>query len=69
MTETTRYGRPVTYPLRGMAVGDTVLIDVPTSADVKRVARNVSQYGLRNERFYRCKTNRQTRQMAVTRIR
>ena len=68
MTETTRYGRPITYPLRDMAVADTVQMDVPTAADVKRVARNVSQYGQRHNRYYRCNTDRVARVMTITRI-
>lgn len=72
MTDATaprRFGRPPTYPLAGMAVGDTVTMDVPTSADVKRIARNVSQHGQRHDRAYRCKTSRSTRTMTITRIR
>ncbi len=52
-----------------MAVGDCVTLDAPTSADVKRIARNVSQYGRRHDRGYRCKTDRQTRVMTITRVR
>jgi alkylation response protein AidB-like acyl-CoA dehydrogenase len=37
--------------------------------DVKRIARNASQYGLRNDRFYKCSTDRVTRQITLTRIR
>ena len=68
MTQTT-FGRPVTYPLRYMAVGDTCTLPAETPQDVKRIARNVSQYGLRHDRFYRCCTDRAARLMTITRIR
>ena len=63
------FGRPTTYPFAAMDVGESVKLDVPTAADVKRIARNASQYGLRHDRGYRCKTNRETRVMTVTRVR
>lgn len=50
------FGRPPIYPLGPMAVGDRITLPAPTSADIKRIARNVSQYGLRNDRCYRCRT-------------
>ena len=56
MTSVSKFGRPATYPLGPMAVGDSVEMPAPTSADIKRIARNVSQYGLRNDRSYRCRT-------------
>ncbi len=62
-----RFGRPPTYPLAGMAVGDQITLPAPTSADIKRIARNVSQYGLRHDRFYRCRTKDGV--TTVTRIR
>jgi hypothetical protein len=63
------FGRPSTYGLGDMAVGDAKEFAVSTAADVNRVARNVSQYGIRNNRYYRCKTNRKARITTVTRIR
>jgi len=59
----------LTYRLSEMAVGDTMDIPVPTGADVKRIANNASKYGERYERFYRCKTDRKTRIMTITRVR
>lgn len=64
-----QFGRPVSYPLRGMEVGDEVQMEADTAADVKRIARNVSQYGARHDRFYRCRTDMRTRIMTITRIR
>ena len=49
-------GRPPTYPLRGMAVGEAVTLPAPTAADAKRICRNASQYGIRTGRFYQCRT-------------
>jgi len=69
MTDEPRtFGRPPTYPLRDMAVGDSVELPAATAADVKRIARNVSQYGQRHTRYYRCKTDRSDRVMTITRI-
>lgn len=62
-------GRPPVYPFRAMAVGDTCTLPAPTSADVKRIARNVSQHGLRHDKGFRCKTDRATRLLTVTRVR
>jgi len=62
-------GRKSTYHLGSMIVGDMVTFDAPTKEDVKRIARNASQYGLRNGRFYRCSTDKVTRQITLTRIR
>lgn len=60
-------GRPPTYPFKNMAVGESATFDVPTPADVKRVARNASQYGVRHNRVYACVTDQATRVMTVTR--
>lgn len=68
MTQTV-FGRPAIYPLGSMAVGDTVTLPAETPADVKRIAKNASQYGIRHDRFYRCRTDRKTRLMTITRIR
>ena len=56
-------------PLATMAVGESYTADAPTTADCKRIARNVSQYGMRHDRGYTCRTDRQTRVMTVTRVR
>lgn len=62
-------GRKPTYHLGPMIVGDMVTFHAPTKADVKRIARNASQYGLRNDRFYRCSTDKETRLLTITRVR
>lgn len=63
------FGRPSIYKLGDMEIGDAKEFPVPTSADVNRIARNVSQYGMRHNRYYRCKTDRKARITTVTRIR
>ena len=50
------FGRPPTYPLGPMAVGDQITMPAPTSADIKRICRNVSQHGQRHDRGYICRT-------------
>lgn len=45
-------GRPVTYPMGDIAVGESVTMP----ADPKRIARNVSQYGMRNGKGFMCRT-------------
>ena len=61
--------RPPTYPFGRMNVGDTFGIHALTPADVKRIAKNASQYGQRHDRFYRCRTDPKTRVTTVTRVR
>ena len=39
-----------------MAVGDQITMPAPTSADIKRICRNVSQHGQRHDRGYICRT-------------
>lgn len=50
------FGRPPTYPLGPMAVGDQITMPAPTSADIKRICRAVSSYGQRHDRSYMCRT-------------
>jgi hypothetical protein len=63
------FGRSLMYPIDKLNIDDTLGIHVPTTADVKRVAKNVSQYGQRHDKGFRCKTNRKTRMMIITRVR
>ena len=69
MKSVSKFGRPQSYPFGNMAVGDSEQLPAPKPADVKRIARNASQYGLRHDRYYRCSTDRETRTLTVTRIR
>ncbi len=61
-------GRPSLYGFPDLAVGESVDVPVPTPADVKRMCTNASQYGIRRGQGYRCKTDRQTRVMTITRV-
>jgi len=61
-------GRPPTYPLRLMAVGDSRVMHAATPADVKRIARNVSTYGKRHNARYVTATDSQTRVLTITRV-
>lgn len=61
--------RPPIYPLGGLDVGASFTMPAPTHADRKRIARNVSQYGMRNDKGFRCKTDKTTLVMTVTRLR
>ena len=65
------FGRPVSYPLRGMDVGEEVQMEANTAADVKRIARNVSQYGTRHDRGFTCRLDKTATPpvMHVTRLR
>lgn len=70
MTSVSNFGgRPPVYPFSAMGIGETADIPAPTPADVKRIAKNASQYGQRHDRFYRCRTDLNTRVMTITRIR
>ena len=63
------FGRPSTYRLLELEVGEARDFEASTTADVSRIARNASQTGMRHDRYFRCKTNKQTRITTVTRIR
>jgi hypothetical protein len=63
------FGRPSTYKLLELEVGEARDFEAPTTADVSRIARNASQTGIRHDRYFRCKTNKQTRITTVTRVR
>ena len=55
-------------PLRALDVGDTIHFEALTKADVNRIHRNVSQFGLRNDRRFRGKIDRATRIITFTRL-
>ena len=64
-----RRGPKPKTPMVAMQIGDVYHVEVPTPADVKRVARNVSQYGIRHDKGFRCRTDRKPRMMSITRVR
>lgn len=61
--------RPSTYGLGTIEVGGVITMRAPTPADVKRIARNTSQYGLRTGKHFTCKTDRLIRITTITRLR
>ena len=48
--------RPMTYPMGDITIGETVSMAADKLGDPKRIARNVSQYGIRKGRCYKCRT-------------
>ena len=48
--------RPMTYPMGDLAVGESVSMPADKPGDPKRIARNVSQYGIRKGRAYKVRT-------------
>jgi hypothetical protein len=48
--------RPMFYPMGTMEVGDVATMPADKPGMAKKTSRNVSQYGIRNGRSYRCRT-------------
>jgi hypothetical protein len=48
--------RPMFYPMGTMAVGDSATMPASNKGDAKRTSRNVSQYGIRNGKAFKCRT-------------
>lgn len=48
--------RPMTYPMGTMEVGDVGTMPATEKNHAKRTSRNVSQYGIRNGKIFRCRT-------------
>lgn len=48
--------RPMTYPMGDLAVGESVTMPADMPGDPKRIARNVSQYGMRTGKSFTCRT-------------
>ena len=48
--------RPMIYPMGDMEVGDITTMVAPDRATAKKTSRNVSQYGIRNGKAFRCRT-------------
>ena len=49
--------RPMIYPMGTMEVGDVATMPATNSTLIKRTSRNCSQYGIRNGRSYKCRTD------------
>lgn len=48
--------RPMTYPMADIDVGESVTMPADKPGDTKRIARNVSQYGMRHDKAFMCRT-------------
>ena len=48
--------RPMIYPMGDMEVGDITTMPADTKGSAKRTSRNVSQYGIRNGKAFKCRT-------------
>ena len=48
--------RPMFYPMGTLAVGESATMPATKKGDAKRTSRNVSQYGIRNGKTFKCRT-------------
>ena len=48
--------RPMFYPMGTLEVGDTATMPADKRGDAKRTSRNVSQYGIRHGKAFKCRT-------------
>lgn len=48
--------RPMTYPMGTLEVGEVGTMLATNKGDPKRTSRNVSQYGIRNGKAFKCRT-------------
>ena len=48
--------RPMTYPMGPLEVGEIATMPAANKGDAKRTSRNVSQYGIRNGKAFKCRT-------------
>jgi hypothetical protein len=48
--------RPMFYPMGTLAVGESATMPATKRGDAKRTSRNVSQYGIRNGKAFKCRT-------------
>ncbi len=44
------------YPMGTMAIGESATMPAANKGDAKRTSRNVSQYGIRNGKAFKCRT-------------
>ena len=47
----------MTYPMGGLEVGESATLPAGKTGDTKRISRNVSQYGTRNDKHFMCRTS------------
>jgi hypothetical protein len=48
--------RPMIYPMGTLEVGEVATMPADKRGDAKRTSRNVSQYGIRNGKAFKCRT-------------
>ena len=48
--------RPMIYPMGTLEVGEVATMPADKKGDVKRTSRNVSQYGIRHGKTFKCRT-------------
>ena len=48
--------RPMIYPMGTLEVGEVASMPADKKGDVKRTSRNVSQYGIRHGKVFKCRT-------------
>ena len=48
--------RPMFYPMGTMKVDDVAIMPAHKAGDTKRISRNVSQYGIRHGKAFKCCT-------------
>jgi hypothetical protein len=46
----------MTYPIGTLEVGESATMPATKKGDAKRTSRNVSQYGIRNVKAFKCRT-------------
>lgn len=70
-TPTTNMGRPPIYPLGQLDIGQTCILPAETDNARRCIRRNVSQYGTRHGRGFRCRLDKTATPpvMHVTRLR
>jgi hypothetical protein len=47
----------MTYPMGSLEVGESATLPADNRGDTKRISRNVSQYGTRNDKHFMCRTS------------
>ena len=48
--------RPMIYPLGTLEVGEVATMPADKKGSIKRTSRNVSQYGIRHGKAFKCRT-------------
>lgn len=48
--------RPMFYPMGTLEIGESATMSAIKKGDAKRTSRNVSQYGIRHGKAFKCRT-------------